>query len=161
MADSTIAVGVDIGSSKIATVIGQLNDEAINILGVSEVPSKGVRRGQIVDIEEAASSINVSLDAAERMAGYSVDHVFVSLSGVHILSQNSKGVVAISSPNGEINDSDVQRVLEAAGAVSTPSTTTILHVLPKSFTVDGESGIKDPAGDLRWTRILLQAIPYQ
>lgn len=146
MADSTIAVGVDIGSSKIATVIGQLNDEAINILGVSEVPSKGVRRGQIVDIEEAASSINVSLDAAERMAGYSVDKVFVSLSGVHILSQNSKGVVAISTPNGEINESDVQRVLEAAGAVSTPSTTTILHVLPKSFTVDGESGIKDPVG---------------
>ncbi len=146
MADSAIAVGIDIGSSKIATVIGQLNDDAVNILGVSEVPSKGIRRGQIVDIEEAASSINASLDAAERMAGYSVDRVFVSLSGVHILSQNSKGVVAISSPNGEINESDVQRVLEAAGAVSTPSTTTILHVLPKSFTVDGESGIKDPAG---------------
>jgi len=146
MRDSQIVVGVDIGSSKIATVIGQLGDESINILGVSEVLSRGIRKGQIVDIEEAASSINASLEAAERMAGYSIDQVFVSLSGAYILSQNSKGVVAISQPNGEIEESDVQRVLEAAGAVSTPSTTTILHVLPKTFTVDGEGGIKDPVG---------------
>lgn len=146
MKDSQIVVGVDIGSSKIATVIGQVQEDSLNILGVSEVPSREIRKGQIVDIEEAAVAINAALDAAERMAGYSVDHVFVSLSGSHILSQNSKGIVAISAPNGEINESDVTRVLEAAGAVSTPSTTTILHVLPKTFTVDGESGIKDPVG---------------
>ncbi len=146
MADSKIAVGIDIGSSKVSTVIGQIETDGINILGVSEVVSRGIRRGQIVDIEESAASINASLDAAERMAGYSVDRVFVSLSGAHILSQNSKGVVAISAPSGEITDADVQRVLEAAGAVSTPSSTTVLHVLPKTFTVDGESGIKDPIG---------------
>lgn len=146
MASDRIVVGIDIGSSKVATIIGQIQEESINILGVSEVPSRGIRKGQIVDIEEAASSINASLDAAERMAGYSVDRVFVSLSGAHILSQNSKGIVAISSPNGEIGPQDVQRVLEAAGAISTPSTTTILHVLPKTFTVDGEAGIKDPVG---------------
>lgn len=144
MRDTEIVVGVDIGSLKIATVIGQVQEEEVNILGVSEITSRGIRKGQIVDIEEAATSINASLDAAERMAGYSVDKVFVSLSGAHILSQNSKGVVAISAPNGEITPADVQRVLEAAGAVSMPSTTTILHVLPKTFTVDGEGGIKDP-----------------
>lgn len=146
MRDSQIVVGVDIGSSKIATVIGQLQDETVNILGVSEVPSKGIRKGQIVDIEEAAGAINASLDGAERMAGCSVDRVFVSLSGVHIQSQNSKGIVAISNPDGEIAEPDVDRVLEAAGAVSMPSTTTTLHVLPKTFTVDGEPGIKDPVG---------------
>ena len=146
MANDKIVVGIDIGSSKIATIIGQIQEEGINILGVSEILSRGIRKGQIVDIEEAASSINASLDAAERMAGYSVDRVFVSLSGVHILSQNSKGIVAISAPSGEIGPQDVQRVLEAAGAISTPSTTTILHVLPKTFTVDGEAGIKDPVG---------------
>ena len=146
MANDRIVVGVDIGSSKIATIIGQIQEEGINILGVSEILSRGIRKGQIVDIEEAASSINASLDAAERMAGYSVDRVFVSLSGIHILSQNSKGIVAISAPSGEIGPQDVQRVLEAAGAISTPSTTTILHVLPKTFTVDGEAGIKDPVG---------------
>lgn len=146
MADSQIVVGVDIGSSKIATLIGKIEEETINILGVSELPSKGIRKGQIVDIEEAASSINASLDAAERMAGYSVGRVFVSVSGIHIESQNSKGIVAIAAPQGEIADSDVGRVLEAAGAVSLPSTATIIHVLPKTFTVDGESGIKDPIG---------------
>ncbi len=146
MNNTQIVVGVDIGSSKIAAVIGQIQEEGVNILGVSEVPSRGIRRGQIVDIEEAAGAINVALDSAERMAGYSVDQVFVSLSGAHILSQNSKGIVAISSPNGEIDGADVARVLEAAGAVSMPSTTTILHVLPKTFTVDGEGSIKDPRG---------------
>lgn len=146
MADQQVLVGVDIGSSKIATVIGQIQEESINILGVSEAPARGIRKGQIVDIEEAASSINASLDAAERMAGYSVDRVFVSLSGIHINSQNSKGIVAISQPQGEIQPIDVDRVLEAAGAISLPSTVTTLHVLPKTFTVDGEPGIKDPVG---------------
>lgn len=146
MADSQVLVGVDIGSSKVATVIGQIQDETINILGVSEAPARGIRKGQIVDIEEAAGSINASLDAAERMAGYSVDRVFVSLSGIHINSQNSKGIVAISQPQGEIQPVDVDRVLEAAGAISLPSTVTTLHVLPKTFTVDGEPGIKDPVG---------------
>lgn len=146
MRDQNIVVGVDIGSSKIATVIGQLQEDSINILGVSEVPSRGVRKGQIVDIEEAATSLNSSLDIAERMAGYSVDRVFVSISGVHVGSQNSKGIVAISHPQGEIGHEDINRVLEAAGAVSMPSSRNIIHVLPKTFTVDGESGIKDPVG---------------
>lgn len=146
MPESNIVVGIDIGTSKIATVIGKIEETGINILGVSEVVSKGIRKGQIVDIEEAASCINGSLDSAERMAGYSVDKVFVSISGTHIESQNSKGIVAISQPDGEINEADVDRVLEAAGAISMPSTRTIVHVLPKAFTVDGESGIKDPIG---------------
>lgn len=146
MRDSEVFVGVDIGSSKIAAVIAKAEEETVNVLGVSEIPSRGIRKGQIVDIEEAASSINTALDAAERMAGYSVNHVFVSISGVHIQSQNSKGIVAISEPHGEIVENDVLRVLEAAGALSLPSTTRIIHVLPKSFTVDGESGIKDPVG---------------
>ncbi len=146
MKDANIVVGVDIGSSKIATVIGQDQEESINILGVSEVPSRGIRKGQIVDIEEAASALNVALDVAERMAGYSIDHAFVSISGAHIGSQNSKGIVAISHPQGEIGQMDIDRVLEAAGAVSLPSMRSIIHVLPKTFTVDGESGIKDPVG---------------
>lgn len=146
MADSHIVVGVDIGSSKVAALIGKVEEETLNILGVSEVPAKGIRKGQIVDIEEAASSINAVLDQAERMAGYSIGGVFVSISGVHIESKNSKGIVAISEPQGEISEPDVNRVLEAAGAVSLPSTVTIIHILPKTFTVDGESGIKDPIG---------------
>ncbi|RJQ26860.1 cell division protein FtsA [Candidatus Parcubacteria bacterium] len=146
MRDSNIVVGVDIGTSKIATVIGQINEDTTNILGVSEVQSKGIRKGQIVDIEEAAGAINSSLDQAERMAGYSIDRIYVSISGVHIEGQNSKGIVAVSQPESEIAETDVDRVLEAAGAISIPSTRSIIHVLPKTYTVDGESGIKDPIG---------------
>jgi len=146
MKNADIVVGIDIGSSKVATLIGRVDEEVINILGVSESASKGVKKGQIVNIEEASDAINASLDSAERMAGHSIDRVFVSVSGVNIESQNSKGVVAVSQPDGEISDYDVERVLEAAGAVSLPSTREIIHVIPKTFTVDGEGGIKDPVG---------------
>lgn len=146
MKNVDVVVGIDIGSSKIATLIGRIDEDIINILGVSESPSKGVKKGQIVNIEEASDAINASLDSAERMAGHSIDKVFVSISGVNIESQNSKGVVAVSQPDGEISEYDVERVLEAAGAVSLPSTREIIHVIPKTFTVDGEGGIKDPVG---------------
>lgn len=146
MKDPRVVVGIDIGTSKVATVVAKVQDEKINVLGVSEVAARGIRKGQIVDIEEVAGSINSSLDIAERMAGYSVDKVFCSISGVHIESQNSKGIVAISQSDGEVVQADVDRVLEAAGAISLPSTRVILHVLPKNFTVDGEMGIKDPIG---------------
>jgi len=146
MRDNQIVVGVDIGSSKIAAVIGQVQEESINVLGVAEIPSRGIRKGQIVDIEEAAGAVNQALDASERMAGYNIDRAFVSVSGVHVESQNSKGIVAISQANGEIGPSDVDRVLEAAGAISKPTSSNIIHVLPRTFTVDGEGGIKDPIG---------------
>ena len=146
MKNADIVVGIDIGSSKVATLIGRVDEDVTHILGVSESPSKGVKKGQIVNIEEASDSINASLDSAERMAGHSIDRVFVSVSGVNIESQNSKGVVAVSQPDGEISEYDVERVLEAAGAVSLPSTREIIHVIPKTFTVDGEGGIKDPVG---------------
>jgi len=146
MKTSDVVVGVDIGSSKIAVVIGRVEDEVINILGVSEIPSKGIKKGQIVNIDEAAGVINLALDSAERMAGLSAERAFVSISGVNIEGENSKGVVAVSQPNGEISEYDVERVLEAAGAVSLPATREIIHVVPKTFTVDGEGGIKDPVG---------------
>lgn len=145
MTDGKIIVGVDTGTSKIVTVIAKV-DEYINILGVSEVRSAGIRKGQIVDIEEAVSSINASLEASERMAGYSVSHIIASIGGSHIESQNSRGVVAVSSPGGEITKNDIIRVIDAARAISLPSSREIIHVLPRNFTVDGQEGIKDPIG---------------
>jgi cell division protein FtsA len=145
MNESKIVVGIDIGTSKIATVIARI-DEFLNILGISETPSHGIRKGQIVDLVDAVSSINASLEAAERMAGYSASHVIVSIGGGHIESLNSKGVVAVSAPQGEITPSDVTRVIDAAKAVSLPSSREIIHVLPRSYTVDGQEGIKDPIG---------------
>lgn len=147
MADGKIIVGIDVGTSKIVTVIAKTQEEGtVNILGVSETRSSGIKKGQIVDIDEAVSAINTSLEAAERMSGFSAAHVIASIGGSHIESQNSRGVVAVSSPEGEITANDLTRVIDAARAVSFPSSREIIHVLPRNYTVDGQEGIKDPIG---------------
>ena len=145
MSEGKIVVGIDIGTSKISTVIAKV-DEEVNVLGVSETLANGVRKGQIVDIDEAVLSINNSLEAAERMAGYSASHVVASIGGSHIESQNSRGVVAVARPEGEITENDLNRVIDAARAVSLPSSREVIHVLPRSYIVDGQEGIKDPIG---------------
>lgn len=146
MAKDKIVVGIDIGSAKVTTLIAQIDSDQINIIGVAAVPSRGLRKGQVVDIEETVATITSSLEGAERMAGYSVGSAFVSVDGVHIESQNSRGVVAISDQKGEISTDDVARVVEAARAISLPSSRDILHVIPRYYTVDSQSGIKDPLG---------------
>lgn len=145
MTEGKFVVGVDIGTSKIITIITKV-DEVVNVFGVSEVRSSGIKKGQIVNIEEAVVAINSSIEAAERMAGVSVSRVIASVGGGNIESQNSRGVVAVANPEGEITPTDVNRVIDAAKAVSLPSTREILHVLPRSYTVDGQEGIKDPVG---------------
>ncbi|MEX2007840.1 MAG: cell division protein FtsA [Candidatus Levyibacteriota bacterium] len=147
MTEGKIVVGIDIGTSKIVTLISRIDEaQNINILGVSEVPAAGIKKGQIVDIEEAVVSINSSLEAAERMAGYSASRIIASVGGAHIESQNSRGVVAVSAPHGEIAENDLLRVIDAAKAVSLPSSREIIHVLPRNYIVDGHEGIKDPIG---------------
>jgi len=146
MNEPRIVVGIDVGTYKIVTVIGKVVDSTVHVLGVSEVKSQGIRKGQIVDIEEAVGVINTSLESAERMAGYSASHVIVSLGGSQIESQNSRGVVAIADPKGEISATDLMRVIDAAKAISIPSTREIIHVLPRNYIVDGQEGIKDPVG---------------
>ncbi len=142
-----IVVGIDVGSTKVTTVIATIQEDLTpNIIGVSQSVSKGIRKGQIVDIDEAVSAITQSLEGAERMAGYSVGSAFVSVDGTHIESQNSKGVVAISNPQGEVSQEDIARVVEAARAISLPSSKEILHVIPRHFIVDSQGGIKDPIG---------------
>lgn len=146
MNEGKIIVGIDVGTYKIVTVIAKVLENTVNVLGVSEVKSQGIRKGQVVDIEEAVGAINTSLEAAERMAGYSASHVLVSLGGSQIDSQNSRGVVAVSTPQGEITAADLMRVIDAAKAISIPSTREIIHVLPRNYIVDGQEGIKDPVG---------------
>ncbi|KKQ88313.1 MAG: Cell division protein ftsA [Candidatus Curtissbacteria bacterium GW2011_GWC2_38_9] len=147
MSKDKVVVGIDVGSSKVTTIITTVQAaSSVNIIGVSSQPSRGLRKGQVVDIDEAVASITASLEAAERMAGYSAGTAFVSVDGTHIESQNSKGVVAVSDPHGEISQDDVMRVIEAARAISLPSSREILHVIPRYFIVDSQSGIKDPIG---------------
>lgn len=147
MARDKVITAIDVGSSKITTIIATaLKEEKLSVIGVSTVGSKGLKKGQIVDIDATVSAISESVDAAERMAGVSIGSAFVSVGGAHIASQNSKGVVAVSEPEGEISPADVARVVEAAKAISIPSSREILHVLPRDFIVDGQGGIKDPLG---------------
>lgn len=143
-----IIAGIDVGSSKFATIIAKVapEDEKINIIGAATVPSVGIRKGQIVNIEEATEGIIASVEAAERMAGFSLSKVLASVGGAHIASQNSRGVVAVAEPEGEIAPQDVHRVFEAARAVSLPSSREIIHCLPRFFTVDSQEGVKDPVG---------------
>jgi cell division protein FtsA len=150
MAKTRIVAGIELGSSKISTVIAQVNtdtttfENTINIVGASSSSSKGVRKGQIIDIEDVVEATISSVEAAERMAGYNLDAAYIALGGAHVSSQNSHGVVAVSDPEGEVSPDDVERVIEAASAISLPSSRELIHVIPKEFVVDGETGVKDP-----------------
>ena len=142
-----IVAGIDVGTTKITTIIASVPEgDLLNILGVAINTSRGIRKGQIVDIEEATASIVESLEAAERMAGYSISSAYLSVGGSHVASQNSHGVVAVAEPHKEITLDDVKRAVDAARAVSLPSSREILHVLPREFIVDSQEGIKDPVG---------------
>jgi len=142
-----IVAGIDIGTTKITTIIASVPEEGLaNVLGVATVNSRGVRKGQIVDIEEATEVIVESLEAAERMAGYSISSAFLSVGGAQVMSQNSHGVVAVAEPQKEITINDIKRAIDAARAINLPSTREILHVLPREFIVDSQEGIKDPVG---------------
>lgn len=147
MSKEKIVVGIDIGSAKICTIIASISKEGqISVIGVSTVPSTGIKKGVVVDIDDSVDSISMSLEGAERMSGYAVSSAFISVGGNHITSLNSHGVVAISNPTGEITEEDVARVTEAARAISIPSSREIIHVLPKSFIVDSQEGVHDPVG---------------
>ncbi|MDP2671559.1 MAG: cell division protein FtsA [bacterium] len=147
MAREKIIVGIDVGSSKISTLIASSSrEEELTVIGVSTSQARGLRKGQVVDIEEAVSAISESVEAAERMAGVSISAAFISVGGAHIASANSRGVVAVAGGENEISEEDVRRVTEAARAISIPSSREIIHVIPRDFIVDSQEGIKDPIG---------------
>ncbi|MFA6322955.1 MAG: cell division protein FtsA [Candidatus Buchananbacteria bacterium] len=148
MAEKDIIAGLDIGSSAIRLAVGQIigDQEKIHIIGSAEVPAQGISKGIISSIEDAVSSISACLEKAERMIGMPIDSAWVGISGSHIISQESHGVVAVSRSDGEISEDDVERAIEAARTVATPQNYEILHVIPKNFMVDGQTGIKDPVG---------------
>ena len=147
-----VIAAIELGSSKIATVVAHVSNDpaglenSVSIVGVSATESKGIKKGQIVNIEEAVEATITSVEAAERMAGYNLDSAYVSLGGAHIHSQNSHGVVAVSDPSGEITEPDVERVIDAASAISIPQSREVVHVIPREYIVDGEAGVKDAVG---------------
>lgn len=146
-AGDNIVVGLDLGTTKICTVIAEvLREGAVNIIGVGMKPSKGLRKGVVVNIESTIESVKASVAEAERMAGVQVGSVFAGIAGGHIKGLNSHGVIAISHKDKEIGQEDVERVIEAAKAIALPLDREIIHVLPQEFIIDNQDGIKEPIG---------------
>ena len=146
MARESISVGIDIGSTKIITCVGKFENGSIDIVGMGKSVNQGMRRGAIVDIEETVSAISASLDEAERAAGMPLSSAVVGLDGAHIESADSKGVIAVARADGEVTEEDVARVIEAARAIPNKPNREILHVLPRTFVIDGQEGVRDPIG---------------
>lgn len=148
MQHSRIISGIDIGTTKVTTLVGQYfeTEDRLNVVAVSSIPSVGFRKGQIINLDQATNTITQSIESAERMAGFEIKSAAVSLAAPHIESINSQGVVAISNPNGEIAENDINRVIEAAKAITIPAGKEIIHVIPRRYTVDGQDGVIDPIG---------------
>lgn len=148
MSREPIITAIDVGTDKCVTLVAAISPDTNNlkVLGVSAVPSKGMKKSQIIDLDKVLATVTESLDGAERMAGLEIKSAYVSVSGSTIKSLNSKGVVAVASSNQEITEEDVQRVTEAARAISLSSDREIIHVIPRDFKVDSQEGVKDPVG---------------
>ena len=147
MARSEIITGLDIGSTKICATVGELStDGRLDIIGVGTAPSTGLRKGVVVDMEATVSGIREAVDKAQRMSGEEIRPVVLGVTGEHISSLNSKGVVAITHPNRQITREDVERVMEASRLVVLPPDREIIHAIPRTFTIDGQDGVRDPVG---------------
>ena len=147
MPENEIVVALDVGTTKICAVVGDLDSTgALRLLGMGQSVSEGLRKGVVVDIDAASRNIRSAIDAASRSTGIQINSVVVGVTGEHVSSMASRGATAITHVNREINEHDVQKVMDLARAVSVPAGREIIHVLPRGFTVDGQSGIKQPIG---------------
>jgi cell division protein FtsA len=144
MDTTEIVVGLDIGTTKVSAVVGEVDADGITILGVGNVPCRGLRKGVVSNIDWTVRSIAEAIEGAQTMAGVEIRTVYAGVAGSHIRSQTSDGVAAIAG--GEVTRADVDRVLEGARAIPVDSDRQILHVLPREFVVDNQDGIRDPVG---------------
>ncbi len=144
-ADKSLVVGLDIGTSKIVAIVGEIQEDGqVEVIGLGSHASRGLKRGMVVDIESTEQSIQRAVEEAELMADCEIHSVFAGIAGTHVSSRQSHGAVAIR--DSEVDDSDVERVLESARAVAIPADQRILHVLPKGFVIDSTDGIRQPTG---------------
>lgn len=145
-----IIVGLDFGSSSIRIAVGQEvlsgDRNLVHIIGAAEAPSEGIHRGVVTSVDDAVSSISSCIERVERIIGEPIEKAIIGVTGNHIISEPSRGVIGISRADGEITEDDVERAIEAARTVPIPSNHEILHVIPRGFTIDGQAGVKDPVG---------------
>ncbi len=141
---SEIIVGLDIGTTKIACIAGEVTEDGVDIIGIGTAQSKGLRRGVVVNIDATVASIQSAVDEAENMAGCEISTVYAGISGAHVRGLNSHGIVAVKDK--EVREADISRVIEAAKAVAIPMDREVLHVLPQQYVIDDQDGIRDPLG---------------
>jgi len=148
MAEQTVLVAIDIGTTKVCVLIGEMAARGgVDVIGIGQAASDGLRKGVVIDIDRTVQSVASAVEAAERISGLKVRSAFVGISGSHISSQNSRGMVAVSgSSRHDVDRGDTVRAIEAARAVSIPNTREILHVVPRGYVVDGQEGVRDPIG---------------
>jgi cell division protein FtsA len=140
-----LVVGLDIGTTKICAIVGNLNDDgSLDIVGIGTSPSQGLRKGVVINIEGTVGAIKKALQEAELMAGCEIKSVFAGIAGGHIKGMNSQGVIAIK--NREVNNDDIRRVIDAAKAIAIPMDREVIHILPQEFIIDDQDGIKEPLG---------------
>ncbi|HEY1416430.1 MAG TPA: cell division protein FtsA, partial [Myxococcaceae bacterium] len=139
-----IVVGLDIGTTKICAIVGELTEGGIDIIGIGSHPSKGLRKGVVVNIEATVASIRRAVEEAELMAGCEITTVYTGIAGGHIKGFNSQGIVAVKDK--EVREADITRVIDAAKAVAIPMDREVIHVLPQEFIIDDQGGIKEPLG---------------
>ncbi|MBU4484915.1 cell division protein FtsA [bacterium] len=139
-----LIVGLDIGTTKICAVVGEATNEGVDIIGIGSHPSRGLRKGVVVNIESTTDSIKKAIEEAELMAGCAITSVYVGIAGSHIRGLNSHGVVAVKEK--EVRECDVNRVIEAAQAIAIPMDREVFHVIPQEFIVDDQDGVHDPVG---------------
>lgn len=139
-----LIVGLDIGTTKICAIVGNLTDEGLDIVGIGTSPSRGLRKGVVINIESTVGAIRKAIQEAELMAGCEIKSVFAGIAGGHIKGFNSQGVIAIK--NREVNNEDIRRVIDAAKAIAIPMDREVIHILPQEFIIDDQDGIKEPLG---------------
>lgn len=146
MARRNLVAGLDVGTTKVLALVAAVEDGQVNVIGVGTSPSRGLRKGIVVDIESTVRAVQEAVQKAQRMSGHPIRSVFLSVAGGHIASHNNRGVVAVTGRDREISGEDVARVLEAVRVISLPSDREIVHVLPRQYIVDGYDGVRDPVG---------------
>jgi cell division protein FtsA len=140
--------GLDVGTTKVCAVIGELTPTGVDIIGIGQHPSRGLRKGVVANIDSTVDSIKRAVQDAEQMAGVEVESVYASIGGGHIRGVNSQGVVAVQGRNREVSPADITRAMEAARAISLPPDREILHVLTQGYTIDDQDGVREPVGML-------------
>lgn len=147
MASEDLIVGLDIGTTKVCVIIGQIGEQGtVEITGVGITPSRGLRRGVVINIDATVKAIASAMEEAEMMSGREVQNVYAGIAGGHIEGVNSRGVVAVTGKKREIDKDDIDRVIDAARAIVIPMDREVLHVIPQEYIVDGQSGIRSPQG---------------